>query len=416
MDIKALLHNKTLRNGSLFSAFSFFGKGVSFLIVLLLAGFLEPEEYGNLSLFNTIVSLATFLMAFSTGGYISVSFFNSSKESFSKDFSSILIWSISSVVLLSLLIAICQLFSVRLPLEYRYVWTGLFIAFFVFIFNLHQDILRVQEKVVKYGVFNCSNAILNLITCFFLVGYLKYGWDGRVYSYLFCAAIYAIVSTILFIKEGLINLHIDKERLINVLKWGVPLIPHSISSWLRAGADQNIINSYYGTYDVGVFGFALNLMSIIVTIGIAFNSSNSVSIFQILSSNESHKKNKLRRQTKLLLGVYLIMTLLVVLLATIIVRLWYTKYIGSLNYFYILSVMGFLQCVYFLFCNYLFYYSKTKELMFITFGSSLLHLILSLIFTRYSLYYTCVIYVVVQLLIVVCVYQRSAKLIKVNLV
>ena len=415
MRFGSLLKNKTIRNGGLFSIFSFFGKGVAFLIVLMLAGFLDPSDYGKLSLFNTIISLFTFMMAFSTTGYVSVSFFNSSKEDFSKDLSIILVWGLCSVALISTVIIVCKIIGVSFPVEYKYVWFGLLIAFFVFIFNLHQDVLRVQEKIVNYGIFNCSNALLNLFACYILFDIFNFGWTGRVYSYLTCAALYAVISLFLFAKEGLLCFRFEKQRMLTIFLWGIPLIPHSISSWLRIGADQNIINSYYGTYEVGMFGFALNLMSIIVTIGIAFNSSNSVSIYQILSSDESNKKAHLRHQTKMLFLVYLLMAVLVVILATVVVRLWYTKYTDSLNYFYVLSIMGFLQCIYFLFCNYLFYYSKTKELMYITFGSSVLHFALSLLFTKYSLFYTCIIYVVVQIIIVTCVYIKSMSVLKKNI-
>ena len=55
--INNLIHSKTVRNGGLFSAFSFFNKGIGFVLLILLAKYIQPSEYGELSLFNTLVSL-----------------------------------------------------------------------------------------------------------------------------------------------------------------------------------------------------------------------------------------------------------------------------------------------------------------------------------------------------------------------
>ena len=54
--------------------------------------------------------------------------------------------------------------------------------------------------------------------------------------------------------------------------------------------------------------------------------------------------------------------------------------------------------------------------MYITFGSSLLHLTLSLLLTQYSLYVTAMIYVLVQALILALVIHYSSKILKENLV
>ena len=145
-------------------------------------------------------------------------------------------------------------------------------------------------------------------------------------------------------------------------------------------------------------------------IGTAFNQTNSVAIFKILSDKAlNNKKEILKRQTRNIFYIYLFASFFVSVLMTILVPLILPKYSGSVPYFCILAFYGFLQCVYFLFCNFLFYFEKTKQLMYVTFGTSLMHLALSVFLTRYSLYYTCMIYVVIQALIVFFVIYLSTK-------
>ena len=91
------------------------------------------------------------------------------------------------------------------------------------------------------------------------------------------------------------------------------------------------------------------------------------------------------------------------------------RYAESIPYFLILSLQGLGQCFYFLYSNYLFYYHRNKQLMLVTFATSVLHLALSLLLTRYSLIYTCCIYVFVQIILVYSLYKLSRKALTDNL-
>jgi len=193
------------------------------------------------------------------------------------------------------------------------------------------------------------------------------------------------------------------------------MIPHHATTWVRQGLDRYIINFYYATYQVGIFSFALNAANIIEMIGIAFNSTNSVTIFKTLSNkdlNNQEKKEKLEKQTRLIGTIYFAAAIVVMISMSCITLVALPKYKDSIPYIWILSVSAFLKCVYFLYCNYFFYFSKTKLLMYITFGTSVLHLLLSLVLTQYSLLYTALIYVIIQLVTDIIVYINSKKILK----
>ena len=50
MFLNCLLGNKLLLKGALFSFFSFFNQGASFLLLIILANYIAPSDYGTLSL------------------------------------------------------------------------------------------------------------------------------------------------------------------------------------------------------------------------------------------------------------------------------------------------------------------------------------------------------------------------------
>ena len=413
-------HNKTVVNGGLFSLFSFFGQGVSFILLILLANYIKPAEYGRLSLFTTVVTFVGFIMAFSTRGYASVTFFKKDAEEFKKDFSATIILGLVSVALLALPILLFgDWLSEKLELSNQLLWYVLIVSFFSLTFTLQQDYLRIKEEVVKYGIYNCSNAILNFALSLLLVIAFEQSWMGRVNASVICAFFWGLLSCVFFIRRDLIRVKIPWQNYRDALIWGLPMMPHVATGWLRQGLDRYIINYFYSVYEVGVFSFAMNLANIIIMIGSAFNSTNSVTIYQTLSDKtltNEQKRTKLNRQTRFIFYVYIVATAAVLSGMTALTYFALPQYRESIPYMWVLSINGLGNCIYFLYCNYLFYYGKTKTLMYITFGTSLMHVGLSLALTRFSLYCTALVYGSMMAFMTVLVIWQAKKLIREYLV
>ena len=410
--LQRLKGNKTLFNGVYFSAFAFIGRGISFVLLIILATYIPPSDYGKLSLFNTVVMLLGFIMAFSTNGFFCISFFKEDTKTLHQDFTFIILMLLFTVGLVSLaFLFFGDFFSELAGVTKDLLWWALLIAFVNVLFTMHTDYYRLQEKVKMFGVLNLGSALLNAFFSLLLVIAFGQGWMGRINTHIGVSLLFGIVASVFFIRRGFFDFHIKKDRMKMILFWGLPQIPHLMTTWLRQGCDQYFINHFYSTQEVGLFSFALNLVSVITMIGMAFNSSNSVTIFQVLSDkNIMDKRAVLNKNTRSIFFVYLGSAIVITLFGVVLVPIALPNYVGAIPFFVILSVYGFMACIYFLFCNYLFYYGHTRDLMFITFGTSIIHLCLSLLLTRYSLFFTSVIYILSQTLCVLSVYLYSKKI------
>lgn len=411
--IRSLLNNKTIKNGGLFAFFSFFSRGVSFILLTILAKYISPEDYGELSLFNTLVTLLGYFVGSTTAGYMSISFFKGNKDRFKEDFTAInLITVVSCVIILLFLLMSSQWLSGVLKVSVKFLFLGLLIAFTNVFVRLNLDYFRVQEKLSSYGLLSCSFTLLNFVIAIYLVIDRKLNWHGQVYALVICNLIYAVVAIVCFCKNQLFRIPKLWETYKKIIIWGLPIIPHLASGWIKQGLDRYIIEGTHTMSDVGLFSFALTLSSMIIMVGLAFNQTNSVSLYQTLSSADTNenKRNSLHRKERFLTFFYLGIVVFIMAMGSILIPIVMPKYARCVPYFLILSVYGFFQCIYFLYCNYLFYFNSTKQLMIITLGTSMLHFVLSLGLTRYSLYLTCLIYVISILVVVLLVYIQSKKL------
>lgn len=411
--IKSILSNETLRNGAFFTFFSFINKGVNFILLLLLARYITPTEYGYWSLFGTIVMFLGYFIAMTTEGYIPISYFREGMIGVKKSFSCILLTTlIVSSILFSITLMLKDFLQHYLDIPWRYLYLAIGIAFFTVYSNICLGFLRIKKKIVLYGIYSCSSAFLVLGLSIILVKYFLMGWQGCVFAQFYGTLLFGIIGLCSFLFTKKIGKP-NKNHWIMMLAWGIPLIPHLATQFIRLGCDRYIINHYYSIEDVGLFSFAYTLAMAISTIGYGFNEANSVSIYETLGNENlkpKEKKELLGKQKKDIFLIYLCGLFITVLSSILLVPIFLPKYTSAITYFIILSFFAFLQCLYFLYASFLFFFKQTKSLMYITFSFAVLHLIISLLLTQLSIYYTCIAYCITQLGVVFFVQKKAANL------
>lgn len=378
---------------------------------MLMAHYVQPESYGQLSLFTTMISLLSIFICLNTNGLIGVNFFTASKE---------VIQRLLNVTLITALLVYLLFLTGMLLLKSQFEdWTGLDTAFqfcaisvclLQVVSSVLLDIWRLEEKVGRYGVFAMLMVISNLVLTILFVALMKLDWRGRVYAQVLTCVLFSIIALIILVKKGYLKRILPlKNDFAEGYKFGIPLIPHSTSFWLRQGLDRYIINTFFVQSAVGFFSFAYNFANIIQIIGFAFNASYSVNIYKTLAMADADSVKRLRRNCRYLVGVYLLLTMSVCLFVSILIPFAFPKYNDSIVYLFPLCGGAMFQCFYLVYVNILFFYKKTKILMYITFTCSLLHCFLSFLLTRYGVVYTAYISLFSNMLIFMGVYWYSQK-------
>lgn len=407
--------NKNLINGMLFSLFSFIEKGFSFILLLILANYISPIEYGFLNMYTTYIMLLSIIIGLSSSGYLSQSYFQKDIEEFRKDVSIVIIITFFSALIISILVLLFNDLTVRLlKLPSNIIYLGILFTTLNVFYQINLNIHRLKEQVYKYGIISCTYSFANFVLAIFLVVIFSLGWKGKVYASIYTEIIFFIGSFFFLYKNKYFSSKVfNLKHYKNILYWSIPLIPHLSTTWLKQGCDRYIIENNFSMNEVGLFSFALNISNIIIIFGTAFNNTNSVNIYKILSDkNIINKTFELNKETIKIFIIYLVISLIILLSGILFIPIIFPLYIDSIKYFIILSISCFMQCIYFLYCNYLFYFGKTVHLMYITFFVSIIHLILSLFFTKYSILYTCLIYIISQSLTTLIVYLYYNKLLK----
>ena len=416
--LQKILKNETLRNGVFFTAFSFVNKGINFILLILLARYITPTEYGYWSLFGTIVMFMGYFAAMTTEGYLSISFFKEGMAGVKKTFSCVFSTSLIVALLFGMFIWLLQpILSNHLDIPWRYLYLAVGISFFTIYSNICLDFLRIKKKLIPYGIFSCGSAVLILGLSIFFVKFLFMGWFGCILAQLLCACLFGLIGFVFFLQMGCLTFPEQKHWKM-ILLWGIPLIPHLATSFIRFGCDRYIVNYTHSIEDVGYLSFATTLAAAIVMIGSGFNDANSINIFETLGNKGLKSEQKialLNKQKKNIFAIYLFCSFAITILCYFSIPILLPQYTPAIKYFLILSIYAFLQCLYFLYTNFLFYFKRTKTLMIITFTFAVFHFLLSFMFTRYSVYFTCFTYCFSQLGVFLLVRKYAIKALEENL-
>lgn len=412
--IEALRNSTTARNGLLFTLFAFCNNGVNFILLIILAKYIEPGEYGQLNLFTTFIQLFNIFICLGTSGYIAVSFFKSSLEKLREVILGVLI--VSSFMLLLNIIVLgftAGTWQKIFGIDAEYQCIALFICYFQVFNTINLDIWRLEEQPIKYGFYSLSMVAFNfVVTLILVIGYHQ-GWLGRLYSQTAVAIVYFLISLFFLIKRGYLKFRRpSKQTFKELFAFGIPLVPHQASGWLKQGADRYIINFFLSVSTVGVYSFALNLSNIITIIGVSFNATNSVYIYKKLSSGYLNNKKQLEDHNRIMVLFFSIVTILIVIGSTSLIPLFVPKYDDSLIFILPLCLAALFGCFYTLYVNFLFFYSKTKGLMIITFTVSLLQVVCSYLLTRNGALWTAYIFMTSQLMTFLCVFFYSRRVLR----
>lgn len=413
--LKSVFQHKTAKNGVIFAIFAFITQGISFILLLILANYIAPDGYGHLNLFTTFVQLFTYFVCLSCAGYISVVYFKKTRQETGLVVNTIILISICMTVLIGGLFAMFPSLRSVVGLDLRIVLIAVFICLCVVFHNMNLDIYRLEERPVPYGIISVLFCLLNFVLALYFVVVLKQDWLGRVYSQLLVAFTFAIVGIVIVMRKGFITLRKPSCEIIKeTLHFGIPLIPHQVAFWVRQSFDRFVINHFLTVSVVGLYGFAFNFANIITIIGSSFNSAYSVYQFQQLSNKTENTKKNLRKISKVMLLFYALVTAIIVAGCYIFIPLLFPNYVGALPFILPLGLSALFICYYLVYVNYLFYYEKTKVLMYITTSFSVIQLLLSLMITRFGAIWTAYISAFISFCIFAFVYKYSEQVLKEN--
>lgn len=370
-----------LKKMSVYTVANFLNKGIVFLLIPVLTAYLTPAEQGNLSLFLTTLGLVTPLVLLQITAAINVEYFR--KDFGEQNFSTYTFTGLclSGIAFLGLTLVF---FLFRTPLLQLLEFDPLYLLLipFIALCTACVEVLKInyiiKGEAVAFGGFLLLLTFLDIGLSLYFITVQGLGMEGRIFGILAGKAMFACIALLLLYRKGLIQLKWASTYAKDLLRFGLPLLPHAIGGIVLHSSDQFFISEMVGKDALGIYSVAYQIGAVIMLVDISFNQAFTPYVLNVLKSgNEADKVKVVRASYAYALGLFICFGVMLLFLPYLYEFFVNERYASGIIYVPYIALGYVVLGLYKIFVNYLFFLKETKVIGAITLSSALLNILLN---------------------------------------
>jgi O-antigen/teichoic acid export membrane protein len=251
------------------------GKAVGFILLPVYTRIFSPAEYGFIEMFTIIGSLVASIVAMGMDSGQSFYFFKEKgkgKQEQAKIVSSIaqwkLLWGVFVIAITTAISPFLNSWFFDGKLDWAYFAVTFSGVLFSQIMRQSAEVLRLIFRPWHYISLILAQTLISAALVFSLVVFFELGIFGYLVGSTIASCIVAIVGWII-IRDYLDLRKTHFNLWPRLLRFGIPLLPASLSMYVMNTADRWFIQHYYGEQELGLYAigakFALLLAFVVET-------------------------------------------------------------------------------------------------------------------------------------------------------
>ena len=363
-------------------------KALSFLILPVFPFYLIPEQLGIAANFDVLQSILMLLAGQAIVNALPYFYYDRSREEIGLLVSNLLF--IIIVVNLCFLIIILLIYG----LIDEYLHIGLFLQLLTLIsvianllLSINLILYRLEEKPFVFLKLQLLQSLIYVFLLILLVVCLRKEALGKIYSAVFSCSIVCLLHIYLLYKRGYLIWKIDRNSIGELLRFGIPLLPHSLSFWIKSGMDKILLTTFCGLSVNGLYSMAMSFGAIYSIFKVAFDNAYipylQKRISKMTFDNQKAEKKQLVRISYIISSVFFLLFFVVMFICWILIQYVLSDlYRDSFQFIpwilFSLTIYSFYSLV----VQYPYTAKKTLGLGIITFSGSIIQLLLTFVLVR----------------------------------
>jgi len=352
------------------------------LLIPLYTRYLTPEDYGVLSVANTLTAiLAIFIMLSLNGAFMRFYFDCRNQEEQQHLLSSIVYFVLGwAFILAGVLWSGGEwLFGKLMAIAFHpYIELAIGIALAGLLPQIILSVFQVQEKAKTYALFTIFSFLATVGFVVYHVVFLKEGAQGSLEGTLTGMLIMSVIAFTLLKKNWLVPAF-NMVTVRKSLGYSVPLIPHLLMIWVMMGSDVFILQYFRPMPEVGIYslGYTLGFAFFVVTGAL---SKAWVPIFYRHADDETQQNALSQVITTMLMLMLFVVACSMLFLKEVIALVTIEAFYDVILIIPWVALASIFHIVYISFVNVLFYHKKIWIIAIISACAALCNVILNFIF------------------------------------
>jgi O-antigen/teichoic acid export membrane protein len=355
---------------------------IPFLITPILTHYMIPAEYGIISLYQTLVGLTLPFIGLNLQVAISRNYFERDRLDYSNFIGNCLLIFIASVSLIGIVFVIFgRNISDSSTFPPEWLWAVLLASTSQFLISIALILWQVNKEPIKYGLFRIFQTSVDIgLTLFLVIGF-GLSWQGRIEAQVITAILFAFGAMWVVASRQKVNFTVNSQYVRKALQFGIPLIPHTLSSFVVSMIDRILIAKLLGLSQLGVYSVGYQIGMIIGLVENSFNQAWVPWLFEKLNGGHEKEKIKIVRITYVYFFFIIVLSLIVANVAPWFLDRFFGKEYQAAGYIVTWIALGYaFDGMYKMIVNYIFYIEKTYILSWVTLLSAIFHIAFNITF------------------------------------
>ena len=387
----SLLHKSLVKETFVYTLTDVVGKAMSFILLPIVSYFLPPSELGIATNFTVLTTLIILLAGLAIVNSIPYFFYEQDREENVSLISNLLMLCLGLSLLVGV-IAACfsqQVYD-HLQLDFHIQMLGVVFVVASIISNINLTLLRLENNPKHFAILQILQIVLHAVFVVLFVIVLRGGGAGKIYAEVMVFCVVGLIHLTMLLKKGYVRLNLQMAWMRKLLHFGLPLLPHSISFWLKSGMDKVFITTYCGLQFNGLYSMAISVSSVYTMLMQSFfNAYTPYLQKRLVRSEECGVRSEEGEKRAIVKQVYLIYALFGVVGFFAIAVSWVifhylidSKYLPAMAYIPLIILANFIYTFYNFTIEFIYKVKKTMMMGLITFTGSLIQMFLSYILIK----------------------------------
>ena len=374
---------KVLKDSFIYLMGELLNKSLPFLLLPYLTRKLGTEGFGELSYYLTILALLSIFIGLSQEGAVTRYFYFYGNKAIDL---------IVRAGYLYNIIFSCVCLIVAWVLKSEIIAYITLIATFNSFLSVQLALRQAQKQPIPYIMIQFLSSVSLVV---FTVLMLEYVAGDRVINRLL--ALLLSSALVFFITYFFINKRFKisrkfslknyKSALIYIFTFGIPLILHQLSFFMKGQVDRIFIYKLYTIAELGVYSAGVQIASVLIIFFMALNKAILPYYYEGLKNKELTVE-KIKRYT-LVSFIFISLPAFICYFLPNTLFVWFLGAgFGQSQFYTVLFLIGYgLTLPYLILVNYLFFYGKNKLIASITFSTSVVYVIFLSLLSEISIRY-----------------------------
>ncbi len=271
--IKGYLQHPIFKRTAIYTITDGITKSISFIVLPIVSYFIIPSELGIAANFDVLQNIVILLAGQVVVNSLPYFYYERTKEEVAILVSNLLF----QVLLLNMIFAIIIVFCTNIIDGYLHIGLSLqlltVLSSICMLANSVNFILyRMEDNPINFAKLQIGQVIVYVgLLIILVVGYEQQAF-GKILSHVVAMFIMSFIHLSLLYKRGYLLFKVDLNIQKTLMKFGIPLLPHSLSFWIKGGMDKVILTTYCGLSVNGLYSMALSFGAVYALFNTSFNN------------------------------------------------------------------------------------------------------------------------------------------------